>query len=122
MAEVGRRVEAGISKASRRGKALAEGFTREVRPGRDSAARRDPSIFLRPDGTLRAVHDILTAMPRLRDWDSEYMPRCVAVAQQRGTAISPAMYAPAAAATPPAGGVCTNGGGLSGMRSAPVNK
>ncbi|CAM0957645.1 unnamed protein product [Alopecurus aequalis] len=51
----------------------------EVRP------LHDPSIFLRPDDTLRAVLDMLAAMPRLRDidlslanWDGEYTPRRIA--------------------------------------------
>jgi hypothetical protein len=53
----------------------------EVRPV------RDPSIFLRPDDTLRAVVDMLAGTPRLRDrgvdlsaasWDGEYTPGVVA--------------------------------------------
>ncbi|KAK1693273.1 hypothetical protein QYE76_009970 [Lolium multiflorum] len=59
----------------------------EVRP------LRDPSILLRPDDTLRAVRDMLAAMPRLRgvdlspaNWDGEHTPRVVAAwLQEQGS-------------------------------------
>ncbi|CAM0904183.1 unnamed protein product [Alopecurus aequalis] len=59
----------------------------EVRPV------HDPSIFLRPDDTLRAVVDMVAATPRLRDvdlspanWDGEYTPRCIAAwLQEQGS-------------------------------------
>jgi hypothetical protein len=54
---------------------------------------RDPSILLRPDDTLRAVRDMLAAMPRLRgvdlspaNWDGEHTPRVVAAwLQEQGS-------------------------------------